>query len=679
MKFVILGLLGALLAANAYAVTGTPPLPSNGIDGLVDGQWMRGVAGGQNFFAKTGLIAAGTNQATAIQLQPGMYSFEVDSVPAGAGVAVPRCIAGASFTLYNNDPANTLTVYTAIGYADTINNGTALFGGLSSGASATFFCAKTGSWAANGGAGGSAQSALAVNDFLNSYGLGTNATSESVQLTMLQYTGVRIARAQTYPVSAPTNFATQQAWHNGTAVTGVNPGLKYDILMDGGQQDVTAWIPYLDTLAEAGYLRSIEGANEPNNFQGGHQPTTATISGASGQPTATTSIDCTAYMRVGDTIRINFAHSYIIQSWSTGSVTFTTNLVVTSTNDPFEWQYGTSADWWPLALRMQDLYTQVQADSNLTGIPIYSPSELGGELLNVGLQFTTIPASPAIDTAAQTQFGLPNGTVYADGLTSHGYIVGTNNTLIDNKPWLASIKNTPKVFPFDNDGLWNNAGPSTWSQKYAGNTTTQLLSLRAVTTEDGWITGAYNPVSAGGVLESADITEYQQAVLYEDIIYDYFNNGWDEHLFFGMQDTGASSPTSTGYGFFHSDLSPKLAATVFHNIAGILVDLIDGTLGTLSYSVNSAPVNLHELVLEDSKGNFDLVLTDEYFPGPSSGLTTASGVRALDNFTITLPKSVTSVKVYNPIVGTAPVATYSNVSAIPVSMSAEPLILQIIP
>lgn len=118
---------------------------------VVDAAWLNALAAGQNASYVSGLTAAGTNQATALQLAPGNTLVEIDTVASGTGVALPPAVQGTELSLYNNG-ANTLDVYPAIannaltGSQDTINNGTSTT--VATHTSMYFFCAKNGIWAA---------------------------------------------------------------------------------------------------------------------------------------------------------------------------------------------------------------------------------------------------------------------------------------------------------------------------------------------------------------------------------------------------------------------------------------------------------------------------------------------------------------------------------------------------
>lgn len=148
---VVLGAVLCAAASSAFALTGN--IPNNGF-GLADGQWLNGMAGGTNRTYQSGIAAAGTTQATATQLQSGIALFEVDTVGASSGVALPACVAGTEVKVYNST-ATTLTYYPAIanntltGAQDTINGGTSKAVTSASGGTLTIFtCAKNGAWGA---------------------------------------------------------------------------------------------------------------------------------------------------------------------------------------------------------------------------------------------------------------------------------------------------------------------------------------------------------------------------------------------------------------------------------------------------------------------------------------------------------------------------------------------------
>lgn len=151
LKKLLYGLLGALAVAAigpAMAVIGNPPQTGFA---LVDGDWLNGLAAGHNRVFLSGITAAGTTQATATQLAPRIAMYQVDTVGASSGVALPPCTAGATTSLYNAS-GTTLTIYPSItnnpltAAQDTINSATSF--SLATHVLFVGYCAKNGVWGA---------------------------------------------------------------------------------------------------------------------------------------------------------------------------------------------------------------------------------------------------------------------------------------------------------------------------------------------------------------------------------------------------------------------------------------------------------------------------------------------------------------------------------------------------
>lgn len=156
IRVLALSIIALVLACGeAFAFVGDPPNPNSG-PSLIDGAWLNGLAGGQNFSWKASISAAGTDRATATQIVPGFMLVEVDTVAASTGVRLPAAVPGTQVSIYNNG-ANTLSIY---GYlaADTINGGSSLSGGVISGGSIVCSSAKSGAWSCNGAVAASASS-----------------------------------------------------------------------------------------------------------------------------------------------------------------------------------------------------------------------------------------------------------------------------------------------------------------------------------------------------------------------------------------------------------------------------------------------------------------------------------------------------------------------------------------
>ena len=91
---------------------------------------------------------------------------------------------------------------------------------------------------------------------------------------------------------------------------------------------------------------------------------------------------------------------------------------------------GQGKSWIPVAQYQADLYAAAKRNPLLRQYPVFSPSEVGAQTDNVGLQFLTIP--PGAQTA------LPDGTQYADYANPHNYVSSTRKIYVDNQAWNAA-------------------------------------------------------------------------------------------------------------------------------------------------------------------------------------------------------------------------------------------------
>ena len=320
-------------------------------------------------------------------------------------------------------------------------------------------------------------------------------------------------------------------------------------------------------------------------------------------------------------------------------------LSVEGLNEPnnysfyYNGQWISPNSWVPVAQYQSSLYAQVKASPTLKNYPVFAVTEGGAEVRNVGLQFLTIPAG------ATTV--MPAGTQYADYANVHNYVTGIWGVFQDNQAWNAA---DPTLF-----GMWDGLAPEfgvTWYKNYPGYSSAQLQSLPRVTTETGW-----------GTLGAGSLTELQQGKLLLNVYMAQFKRGWSYTFIYQMVDNQGGD--SAGFGLFHADNTPKLAATYIHNLTTILADNSSFTPGALNYSIPSEPATVHDLLLQKSNGTFYLAVWDER----STGI--------MDPVTVNLGGTHASVTVYDPTVGTTAVRTLSNVSSVSLTLSDHPLILAI--
>jgi hypothetical protein len=320
-------------------------------------------------------------------------------------------------------------------------------------------------------------------------------------------------------------------------------------------------------------------------------------------------------------------------------------LSVEGPNEPnnywfyYNGQWVPPNNWVPVAQYQSSLYAQVKASPTLKNSPVFAVTEGGAEVQNVGLQFLTIPAG------ATTV--MPAGTQYADYANAHNYVTGIWGVFQDNQVWNAA---DPTLF-----GMWDGLATEfgvTWYKNYPGYSSAQLQSLPRVTTETGW-----------GTLGASSLTELQQGKLLLNVYMAQFKRGWSYTFIYQMVDNQGGD--TAGFGLFHADNTPKLAATYIHNLTTILADNSSFTPGALNYSIPSEPATVHDLLLQKSNGTFYLAVWDER----SAGI--------MDPVTVNLGGTHASVTVYDPTAGTTAVRTLSNVSSVGLTLSDHPLILAI--
>jgi hypothetical protein len=137
--------------------------------------------------------------------------------------------------------------------------------------------------------------------------------------------------------------------------------------------------------------------------------------------------------------------------------------------------------------------------------------------------------------------------------------------------------------------------------------------------------------------------------------------------------------SDTQSGMFRIDHSPKPVATAIHNLTTILADTGHGNVqpGSLDYTVAAMPVTGHSLLLEKSSGVFDIVLWSE--PANWNDRTHRPVSVSQTPVTITMSGTAGNVAVYNPLVGTKPVARARDVNEIAVGLTDHPVIIEVRP
>jgi hypothetical protein len=180
-----------------------------------------------------------------------------------------------------------------------------------------------------------------------------------------------------------------------------------------------------------------------------------------------------------------------------------------------------------------------------------------------------------------------------------------------------------------------------------------------------------NPADGPGVYTEAGIKETISAAETEswilDILLDDAAQGIARSYIYELQDEG------DGYGVFDTSNNPKPVATGIHNLTTILTDNGAGaktfTPSQPSFSVSNIPNPIFGLKLQKSNGATDIIIWNEpnTFPGPPV------------NVTVILNKTYNTVNVYDPVKGTSPIQSPSNVSSATISVTDHPIVVEIGP
>jgi hypothetical protein len=299
---------------------------------------------------------------------------------------------------------------------------------------------------------------------------------------------------------------------------------------------------------------------------------------------------------------------------------------------------GGSGSWIPVAQFQQALYAAVKSAAELSEFPVFSVSEAGAEVDNVGLQYLTIPKG------AGTTF--PDGTRYADYANPHNYVTSTQKIYVDNQAWKAADPTLSGPW----DGLFVEYG-NTWRGHFRGYSSEELEVLPRVTTETGWdsVDGIGGERVQGTILVNNYLAQ--------------FKRGWRYTFIYELRDGegGGGNP-----GLFNSRSQPKLAATYIHNLTTILADKTPlAQPASLDYSISNEPSTVHDLLIQKSSGIFELVVWGESTKGS-------------DEISINLGHAHAEVNLYDVTVGTTPEQTLTNIDSISLKLSDHAVIVEII-
>jgi hypothetical protein len=267
----------------------------------------------------------------------------------------------------------------------------------------------------------------------------------------------------------------------------------------------------------------------------------------------------------------------------------------------------------------QDLWAGVQNDSSLQAIPVYALT------LSDGITGVRAAEAQLGDLAPYVTYG-----------NAHVYACCSNNVWDEDMPhWLP-------IFDQDTPGM------------------------PMVITETGYATVPSN-------VDELSAAKYNLNTCFEDAL----NGLVGTYLYELVDENASATDTNPGdyYGEFHNDWSPKVGATAIHNLTTILQSAGSGTASsTLTYTVTGLPATGRTFLLGSSTALDLAIWIDATVYDPTSATDIAAAAYSV---TVNLGATYTNIAVYDPMIGTTPIATYSNVSTLNISVTDHPLIVQV--
>jgi hypothetical protein len=199
----------------------------------------------------------------------------------------------------------------------------------------------------------------------------------------------------------------------------------------------------------------------------------------------------------------------------------------------------------------------------------------------------------------------------------------------------------------------------------------------AVYTETGYSSSGG---SSGGLVP---VNQDVQAKYTLDLLMDAAKDGISKTYLYQLMDgyQPGSPQGDDGFGLFDPNNAPKEAATAIHNLTTILADngAESNTFTTtpLNYSVAGLPSTGNNMLIEKSNGAYDIVVWNEpQIWNESTGTEIAAPTV---NVNVELGKTNSEVEVFDPLVGSTPIQTLTQVSSVQLGITDHPLIVEIEP
>ena len=163
---------------------------------------------------------------------------------------------------------------------------------------------------------------------------------------------------------------------------------------------------------------------------------------------------------------------------------------------------------------------------------------------------------------------------------------------------------------------------------------------------------------------------------------DAFKAGVPHTYIYQLNDEGpnpSASDVGNSWGLFNYDGTMKRAATAIHNFTSVVSDTGAAAKsfapGQIGFSINNLPTSGKSFFsgkVERSLRSCGVERTCRLDSSSHSDVTVSPTTA-----TVSLDATYASIKVFDPIVGTAPIATYTNASSVQLGLTDHPLIVEL--
>jgi len=502
-----------------------------------------------------------------------------------------------------------------------------------------------------------ADTAIRTGTFIDSLGVNTHMAytdtpyvSETNVASDLAYLGISNIRDE---VPNADNGTAAQTSLEALA----KAGIKEDLFIGNTETTLPPDLTQLNALeaANPGSIDAVEGPNEINNAP-------VTYNGLTGQDAAT-AMQADIYSMVKSDSALNTASVFDFTG-STAAIATPSGTLTAQADGSYQLVNGISG--WRVTLptgtsTLTVDYTGAAPSTGLFGYP--------------GTQQVTGMTQGANGTATFTYdntSGAPLQTYLSvaawsqtTGITGVSAVSGGSGNLVtfeevSTRPGHSDYAN---IHPYPNNGDEPNALIKD-DYNYAYGTTTPGAT---VITEDGYDTDPNDPNGVSQISQARGDT---------DMLLDGYANGASQTFLYELvdefSDTGNTN-SQDHFGLFNNDNSAKPVATAIHDLTTILADsgatAATFAPGKLDWSSTDLPATANTLLMEKSNGAYDLAVWNE------NGLTSTS----TSTVNIALGGTYDTVKIFDPITGTAAISTLSNVSSVSLTLGADPLIVEVEP